>query len=192
MTGGTGLIGRQFIERYQKTYQFTVLTRQKQPSLTKNIKFINELPEENCFDVIINLAGEPIADKRWSKKQKDIICQSRWQISQNIVDFIKRSSYKPQCLISGSAIGIYGDTGNTCINESAPINAQDFSQTLCKTWEHIAQSVANECRVVTLRTGIVLAANGGALGKMKMPFYFGLGAKYLMVSNGCRGFISPI
>lgn len=179
ITGGTGLIGSHFIDEFQHTYQFTVLSRQKRPpiSLTKNVEVINQLPDHNSFDIIVNLAGEPIADKRWSKKQKDIICQSRWQISQNIVDFIKRSSYKPQCLISGSAIGIYGDTGNTSIDESAPINAQGFSQTLCKTWEHIAQSVANECRVVTLRTGIVLTKHGGALGKMKPPFYFGLGAK---------------
>ncbi|QBG35523.1 TIGR01777 family oxidoreductase [Litorilituus sediminis] len=183
ITGGTGLIGRQFIEKFHKRYQFTVLSRQKQPQppFTGNVDIINKLPDENCFDVIINLAGEPIADKRWSKKQKDIICQSRWQISQALVDFIRRSAYKPQCLINGSAIGIYGDTGNTSVDESSSINTDSFSQTLCQTWEKIAMSVADECRVLTLRTGIVLAAQGGALSKMKMPFYFGLGAK---ISHG--------
>jgi hypothetical protein len=180
ITGGTGLIGRHFIKAFQQPYQFTVLTRnidKARQSLPDGIEFIEKLPEQNRFEAIINLAGEPIVDKRWSAAQKEKICQSRWQITEQIIDMINRSELKPSCLISGSAIGYYGDTGKTQTVEDSLAETTDFSRSLCLKWEDIALKASKDCRVVLLRTGIVLANDGGALAKMHLPFSLGLGGK---------------
>ncbi len=180
ITGGTGLIGRHFIRAFQHKYQFTVLTRntlKAQKCLPQNIEFIEQLPEQNRFEVIINLAGEPIIDKRWTSAQKETICQSRWTITEQVVEMITRATTKPSCFISGSAIGYYGETGNVSTDEDAQVTKVDFAHSLCKKWESIALKACKHCRVVLLRTGVVLANDGGALAKMRLPFSLGLGGK---------------
>ena len=180
ITGGTGLIGRHFIKAFQQPYQFTVLTRNSEKAkhfLPEGVEFIEQLPEHNSFEVIINLAGEPIVDRRWTDSQKETICQSRWQITEQVVAMIERSETKPSCLISGSAVGYYGDTGNKSTDEEALITSSDFAHRLCQEWERIALKASGHCRVVLLRTGIILANDGGALTKMRLPFYCGLGGK---------------
>ncbi|KGJ91745.1 TIGR01777 family oxidoreductase [Colwellia psychrerythraea] len=180
ITGGTGLIGRHFINAFQQPYQFTVLTRNSQKAakiLPQCVEFIEELPEQNTFEVIINLAGEPIVDKRWTEMQKEKICQSRWQITEQVIAMIKRAKFKPACLISGSAIGYYGETGKKLTGEEVQVSHEDFAHLLCKKWEDIAQEASEHCRVVLLRTGVVLANDGGALAKMRLPFYLALGGK---------------
>ncbi|WP_019029968.1 TIGR01777 family oxidoreductase [Colwellia piezophila] len=180
ITGGTGLIGRHFINSFQQPYQFTVLTRNSQKAarcLPTGVDFIEELPDQNHYEVIINLAGEPIVDRRWTEKQKEKICQSRWQITEQVVAMIERAKFKPSCLISGSAIGYYGETGNVSTFEDAKVKQADFAHSLCKKWEDIALKAREHCRVVLLRTGVVLANDGGALSKMRLPFSLGLGGK---------------
>ncbi len=180
ITGGTGLIGRHFINSFQQPYQFTVLTRNTQKAknlLPLGVEFIEQLPEQNHYEVIINLAGEPIVDKRWTDSQKEIICQSRWQITEQVVAMIDRAKFKPSCLLSGSAIGYYGDTGNVATNEESVVCQKDFAQSLCDKWESIALKASEHCRVGLLRTGVVLANDGGALTKMRLPFSLGLGGK---------------
>lgn len=181
ITGGTGLIGRHFIKSFQQPYQFTVLTRNCRKAkkvLPEGIEFIEELPEQNHFEVIINLAGEPIVDRRWTVMQKEKICQSRWQITEQVIAMIERSKFKPICLISGSAIGYYGETGNVSTHEDAEVKQASFAHSLCKKWEGIALKASEHCRVVLLRTGVILANDGGALTKMRMPFSLGLGGKF--------------
>jgi len=180
ITGGTGLIGRHFIKAFQQPYQFTVLTRDIEEakwSVPEGVKLIEHLPEQNSFEAIINLAGEPIVDKRWTDSQKEQICQSRWQLTEQVVAMIERSETKPSCLISGSAIGYYGDTGTKETFEDSLVSHPDFSHELCQKWERIALKSSEHCRVVLLRTGIVLANDGGALAKMRLPFSLGLGGK---------------
>jgi len=180
VTGGTGLIARHFIKAFQQPYLFTVLTRDIEEakwSLPKEVKLIEHLPEQNTFEAIINLAGEPIVDKRWTNAQKEAICQSRWQLTEQVVAMIARSETKPSCLISGSAIGYYGETGNVSTDEEAQVTHADFSHRLCEKWEKIALQASEHCRVVLLRTGVVLAHDGGALAKMRLPFSLGLGGK---------------
>lgn len=180
ITGGTGLIGQHFIRAFHHKYQFTVLTRntlKSQKCLPNNIEFIEQLPEQSDFDVIINLAGEPIVDKRWTSAQKEIICQSRWQITEQVVAMIARATTKPSCLINGSAIGYYGETGVVSTPEDAQVTQTDFAHSLCKKWEELALKANEYCRVVLLRTGVVLANDGGALDKMRLPFSLGLGGK---------------
>lgn len=100
MTGGTGLIGRAFIERFAE-YSYTVLTRSVAgagallPDSVRLITSLSELANLNEFDAVINLAGEPIIGKRWSDRQKDTICQSRWQVTRQLVELFAASERPP-------------------------------------------------------------------------------------------------
>jgi len=179
ITGGTGLIGRHFINHFVNEYHFTVLTRNIDHALShlpENVELIDHLPNKNTFDVILNLAGEPIVDHRWSTKHKDKLRISRLGITQQLIDMILRSSMRPKVFLSGSAIGIYGDTGANVQTEQSTIEADDFGHELCQQWEALALEAASSVRVVLLRTAVVLASDGGALSKMSTPFRFGLGA----------------
>ena len=178
ISGGTGLIGRHLIKQLQKQYEVTVLTRD--PARAKRLLgktigtlHLEELRSVNDYDAIINLAGEPIADKRWTDKQKEIICNSRWDITTRLVDLINNSTNKPEVFISGSAVGVYGRQGDTPLNEDFTDYHQEFSSEVCQKWEEIARGA--QTRVCIVRTGIVLEEDGGALAKMVMPFRFGLG-----------------
>jgi uncharacterized protein (TIGR01777 family) len=182
ITGGTGLIGLAFINRFSE-HEFTVLTRtaltakQLLPSSVKLIDSLDNLQNLDAFDAVINLVGEPIINKRWTDKQKEIICQSRWVITQQLVDLFANSQKPPQVFLSGSAIGVYGNRGDTALNESSSVTANDFPTSLCLRWEEIAKKAEPHTRVILLRTGIVLAANGGALAKMILPFKLFLGGR---------------
>tara|TARA_B110000503_G_scaffold109433_1_gene163749 strand:+ start:4497 stop:5408 length:912 start_codon:yes stop_codon:yes gene_type:complete len=185
MTGGTGLIGQAFIRQFDD-HQFTVLSRSKPnkanassalPATVNLIDSLDRLHNLDDFDAVINLAGEPIIDKRWSPKQKHIICQSRWLLTQQLVDLFANSQTPPSVFLNGSAIGAYGDRGDQIVTEASPVEVTDFPTKLCLKWEEIAMGAAPYTRVVLLRTGIVLAAHGGALGKMLLPFKCCLGGR---------------
>lgn len=178
ITGGTGLIGRHLIQKLQKQYNVTVISRDPSRAkrlLGKSIVVLHneELRSVDDYDAIINLAGEPIADKRWTDNQKEIICNSRWDITTRLVDLINNSTNKPEVFISGSAVGVYGRQGDTPINEDFTDYHTEFSSKVCNKWEEIA--LGARTRVCIARTGIVLEEDGGALAKMVMPFRFGLG-----------------
>ncbi|EDK26400.1 putative sugar nucleotide epimerase, partial [Vibrionales bacterium SWAT-3] len=118
LTGGTGFIGSELIKSLN-TDDVTLLTRNPEKAkqclshLNQNnlhyIQSLDELNDLNDFDAVINLAGEPIADKRWSDEQKERICSSRWLITEKIVELIQASTTPPEVFISGSAVGYYGD-----------------------------------------------------------------------------------
>jgi uncharacterized protein (TIGR01777 family) len=188
ITGGTGLIGKALIKKLlQDNAVITVLTRNYTNAtkrLGKKVSFIDELSIsdiERC-DVVINLAGEAIADKRWSSNQKHKICNSRWQLTQQLTDLISRAKNPPRLFISGSAIGIYGRQNNQPIDEAFTIFHPEFTHEVCSTWEALAlKAESAKTRVAILRTGIVLTENGGALAKMLLPFKLGLGGQ---VSTG--------
>lgn len=182
ITGGTGLIGRNFINTYQDDHRFTVLTRNKNAAkqkLPENCQFIESLDafsQLNSFDAVINLAGEPIVDKRWTAAQKEIIEKSRLNTTQHLVNLCNQSESPPEVFISGSAIGFYGAQDDTEINEQFTGIHQEFSHDLCAKWEAVAkQATTATTRVCILRTGIVLASDGGALDKMLLPFKLGAG-----------------
>lgn len=182
ITGGTGLIGRHLIPRLLDLgHQITVVTRNPQKAssvLGPRVTLWQGLAEQsnlNGVDAVINLAGEPIADKRWTHEQKERLCQSRWNITQKLVDLINASDTPPSVLISGSATGYYGDLGEVVVTEEEPPH-NEFTHKLCARWEEIACRAQNDkTRVCLLRTGVVLAPDGGILGKMLPPFRFGLG-----------------
>ncbi|PSW42633.1 TIGR01777 family oxidoreductase [Photobacterium leiognathi] len=185
MTGATGFIGRALLPHFNHDH-VTVLTRNPTRAyhlLGHHINAVDSIESFDNFDefdAIINLAGEPIMNKRWSEKQKQKICQSRWDITKQLVNKINASTNPPHTFISGSAVGIYGDNQDKTIDESTPldINDNDFAQNVCHRWEQIAlEAQSEQTRVCLIRTGIVLGKQGGALARMLLPYQLGLGGK---------------
>lgn len=190
VTGATGLIGRYLINtlfEQDASVEFIGLTRdipRAQSLINAPVLWVDEISPETMtgVDVVINLAGEPIADKGWTKIQKTKICESRWQITQSLVDTLAKLDPPPKTFISGSAIGIYGRQNEQALSESFTDFYPEFTHQVCAKWEEIAQQVnpqqvAQLPRVVLLRTGIVLEAKHGALAKMLLPFKLGVGGK---------------
>ncbi|WBV22655.1 TIGR01777 family oxidoreductase [Pantoea piersonii] len=182
MTGGTGLIGRHLIPRLLTLgHQVSVVTRDvaaAREKLDAGVALWSGLAQQqnlDGIDAVINLAGEPIADKRWTEQQKQLLCESRWQITERIASLINASHSPPRVLISGSATGYYGDTGELVMTEEDQ-GQEEFTHSLCARWEQLALSAQSErTRVCLMRTGVVLANEGGALSKMKLPFRLGVG-----------------
>lgn len=182
ITGATGLIGTALYKKLRNQHQLTVLTRNANRAYQKlghdieAITQLSELNNLNQFDAVINLAGEPIAGKRWSNGQKRRIEQSRWQITEQLAHLFEASDQPPEVLISGSAIGYYGRQGREPVTEDSHKVHDEFTHRLCAHWETLAvQAESASTRVCLLRTGIVLAQDGGALQRMALPFKFGLG-----------------
>ena len=181
ITGGTGFIGSVFCEHLLRgDHSITIQTRHPQ-SVNGNIESIERLEDLNpseVFDVVINLTGEPIANKRWSEGQKQKIMNSRLETTEGLVEFFRRAEQKPELFISGSAIGFYGiGTSDENIDEEG-LGDTSFSSQLCQQWEASAlQAKLLGIRTCLLRTGIVLGQGGGALEKMTLPFKLGIGGK---------------
>jgi hypothetical protein len=183
LTGGTGLIGSALVNQWHDRHELIVLSRSAakvQSQFSERAQAVTSLSEVdfNTLDAVVNLAGEPIVGKRWSDAQKQVLCDSRWHITQQLVEAIKAAQTPPKVLLSGSAIGIYGRQQSQLINEDFSHFHAEFSQHLCQHWEELALAAAGpSTRVCVLRTGIVLANNGGALQKMLPPFKAGLGGR---------------
>lgn len=126
-------------------------------------------------DAVVHLAGEGIADKRWTDARKKSLKASRVEGTRRVVEALTAASPRPKVFVSGSAIGFYGDVPEGDVTESSPAG-KDFLAGLCVAWEAEAQKAEPlGVRVVLLRTGIVLGPGGGALGKMLLPFKLGAG-----------------
>lgn len=184
LTGGTGFIGKALCKSLlNHDHRLTVLSRrpEKVPSLcgeaVEAIDNLDKLDAEASFDAIINLAGEGIADARWTAKRKQILKDSRIKTTEQLVSFIDRAKKKPDVLVSGSAVGFYGDKGNVALDENS-LPYDDFSHRLCAEWEETAKNAeAYGVRVCILRTGLVIGNDGGFLKRMLPPFKFGLGGR---------------
>jgi hypothetical protein len=181
LTGGTGFIGVPLVQHLQALgYHVWVVTRQPDKArarLGADVSCVAQLMDlpEIPFRAVINLAGEPLASGRWSPSRKALFRSSRIGSTAALFEFFQRRKSYPPVLVSGSAIGIYGDCGDRLITEVEPAG-KDFSAELCKDWEQSAQVFA-DCgtRVCLLRTGIALGQGGGVLAKMLPAFRMGLG-----------------
>jgi uncharacterized protein (TIGR01777 family) len=180
ITGATGFVGRRLVERLQEQgHQPLILTRN--PAAAQRafptLEIIAYTPTESgswqqaiagC-DAVVNLAGEPIAESRWTPKQKQEILNSRQLGTQKIVEAIAQANPKPAVLVNASAIGYYGTSETATFDETSPAG-NDFLAEVCQAWEAEAKKVKDAgVRLVILRLGIVLG-NGGALAKMIPPF----------------------
>ncbi|MGO2304853.1 MAG: TIGR01777 family oxidoreductase [Providencia sp.] len=177
ITGGTGLIGTQLVqELVSRSHQITVLSRSPQKVYSlfcKAVECWTSLSDKknlNDFDAIINLAGEPIAEKRWTDEQKKILCDSRWKITQQLTELINASETPPAVFLSGSAVGYYGDQGQSVITEFDQPH-DEFTHQLAQHWEALAQNAQSSAtRVCLMRTGLVLSPKGGVLEKV-LPIF---------------------
>lgn len=129
------------------------------------------------IDAVVHLSGAPIASGRWTQARKAVLRASRVQATTALVTAMTAAQSGPRVLICGSAIGYYGDTGDRVVDESAPLGS-GFLAELVRDWEAAAAAgTAAGIRVVQLRSGVVLAAAGGMLGRLILPFKLGLGAR---------------
>lgn len=184
ITGGTGLIGRHLCKvLLREGHQLTVLSRHPETVAVKcgaavqAMAALDEWLPERTFDAVINLAGEPIVDAHWSTKRKQVLWDSRVTLTGKLVQRIAAARQKPAVLLSGSAVGYYGDRGDTELDEAASAG-NDFASGLCKAWEDEARAAEKHgVRVCLLRTGLVLSREGGLLGRMLPSFGLGLGAR---------------
>ncbi|MBM4263407.1 MAG: TIGR01777 family protein [Deltaproteobacteria bacterium] len=186
ITGASGFIGSALVQQLWKDFHSLVLLsrnprRQEEGSSTKT--YLSWQPGQSGAweqsvdgaDGVINLAGEPIAGKRWSVKQKQKLRSSRIETTQALVSAIAKAKVKPKFFLSASAVGYYGDRGDELLTEESP-PSNDFLGRLCADWEAEAKKAElYDIRVVQLRTGIVLGKDKGALKKMAPPFkmFFG-------------------
>jgi len=127
-------------------------------------------------EAVVNLAGEPIAEKRWTPQHLELLTSSRIATTRALVAALAAlpEGQRPGVLINGSAIGYYGTSSSQEFTEASPAGS-DVLGRLCVAWEQEAQVTASLCRLVILRIGIVLGADGGALGKMLPVFRLGFG-----------------
>jgi uncharacterized protein len=182
ITGGTGFIGRALCRTLAyEGHRITVLTRRTSEASrllgsSVNVVEWNGLEGgawERCLegaDAVINLAGAPIADARWTVARKRLLTDSRVLTTRLLVGAMSRRSLKPRTLISASGIGYYGASDDRVLNEGAA-RGEGFLADLCLAWEAEAMRAAQfGVRVVLLRTGMVLETDGGALPKMLLPF----------------------
>jgi uncharacterized protein (TIGR01777 family) len=187
ITGASGLVGSALVRLWQNQHQLILLSRsfeKIQRQFGNSVQAVDSLTKVdfNQLDMVVNLAGEPIANRRWSKAQKDRICQSRWHLTEQLVSAIQQASTPPHTLINASAVGFYGRQSAEAIDESYQSYYPEFSHDICARWENLANRARSaQTRVCILRIGIVLAADGGALKKMLPPFKLGLGG---VIGNG--------
>lgn len=187
LTGGTGLIGRQLCSHWlAQGYRLSVWSRRPEQvaslcgAAVRGVAHLQELDEP--VDAVINLAGAPIADRPWTHKRKALLWSSRINLTETLLAWLDGLERKPAVLISGSAVGWYGDAGERELTEASGPVQDDFPSQLCIAWEETAQRAeAFGIRVVLVRTGLVLAAQGGFLSRLLLPFKLGLGGP---IGNG--------
>ena len=187
ITGGTGMVGTSLTQLLlNKGYQVIVLTRQPRVSNVPNLTYavwdidkgyIDPSAIHNA-DTIVHLAGAGVADKRWSKKRKQEIVDSRVLSGALLVKYLTENSHQVKTLVAASAIGWYGpDTAQSLMNgfvETDPVDGAYLGVT-CKSWEESVKPIeALGIRLVTLRIGIVLNKKGGALAEFIKPAQFGM------------------
>jgi uncharacterized protein (TIGR01777 family) len=181
VAGGSGFIGEPLVRRLvARGDDVAVLTRNPskvhagRPVKWDPSSYGSWVDDVTGADVIINLAGENVGGGRWTEARKSRIMESRVTATRALFDAMARKPSQTRTLINASAIGYYGDRGDAQLDEnSTPGNG--FLTEVTQRWEELARTAERITRVVILRFGIVLAADGGALAKLLLPFRLGAG-----------------
>ncbi|MGP9639165.1 TIGR01777 family oxidoreductase [Halomonas sp. AOP42-A1-14] len=188
VTGGSGFVGQRLCQLLsEQGHEVQVVSRsphqvrERLPS-SCDIRDSAQAFIESPPDALVNLAGEPIAAKRWSDEQKAKLINSRVAATEQLVALCKQLKANgqplPKVMVSGSAMGYYGAQGKRVVSEETMPN-EEFAHRLCQQWEAAAQPIeALGVRLAILRTGLVLEASGGSLQKMLPPFKWGLGGRF--------------
>ena len=183
LAGATGFLGRPLMNALRSAgHELVSLTRQ--PRGIDGVREVSWTPDGTAgpwaeavdgADTIVNLAGESIADGRWTEARKRALRDSRLLSTRSLVAAIDRAAWRPSLLVSSSAVGYYGPRGDEPVDErDGP--GSDFLATLSVEWEEAACLAADKgTRVVLVRTGLVLERDGGALAAMLTPFKLGVG-----------------
>lgn len=176
VTGGTGFIGQALCPALiRQGYSLCVLSRTPRVS-SADIRYVNSLDEVETPipPIVINLAGEGIADKRWSHQRKQTLYQSRVGVTESLVQLYSKHGVSPETVISGSAVGFYGAHRDEYLDEDDQFTP-GFSHDLCQQWETAAEQFVDS-RVCRLRIGVVIG-EGGMIGRLKLPFSLGAGGR---------------
>jgi uncharacterized protein len=214
ITGGTGLIGNALTSLLvSKGYKVIILSRSQKSSDNPAVSYAQWDVEKGTIDIaaiqeadyIIHLAGAGVADKRWTKKRKQEIVESRIKSGALLVKALKENENKVKAFISSSAIGWYGPDNDLSLKngfkEDAPAH-NDFLGNTCVQWEQSTKAIESVGkRSVYVRTGIVLSNEGGALKEFKTPMKFGIAAilgggkqiiSWVHIEDICRMYIYAI
>ncbi len=191
IAGGSGLVGKRLCHLLLKSYDVSVLTRGK-TRIENKVNMIhwniqekkNDIAPGDSFDVVINLTGAGIADKRWTSKRKNELINSRVKSTEYLGEILANMSEKPEVYIGASAIGYYGERGESLLTETDEAGSE-FLCECCILWEKAHESIRPLVgRFVVLRIGIVLSTLGGAMKEIVKPVkmgvagYFGMGKAY--------------
>lgn len=184
LTGGTGLIGRALCRTWAaQGHEVLVWSRTPQRvaalcSGAVGVGQLQDIPDAALLDAVVNLAGAPIADRRWTASRRAVLTRSRIDLTRSLVDWLATLPQRPRVLISGSAVGWYGDGHELVLDEDSAQQQPDFGSLLCAAWEQEAlRARALGLRVVLLRTAAVFSPQGGMLARLRLPFSLGLGGR---------------
>jgi uncharacterized protein (TIGR01777 family) len=182
VTGSHGLIGTALIPRLRADGHRVVRLVRGAPEGSDDVRWDPDAGTVDAADLegvdaVVHLAGAGIGDKKWTPARKQLILESRTRGTGLLARTLAGLRRRPSVLVSGSAVGYYGDRGAEMLTEeSGP--GDDFTAQVCVAWEAATAPAAEAgIRVVTIRSGIVLAAHGGALHRMLLPFKLGLGGR---------------
>ncbi|MGD0754870.1 MAG: TIGR01777 family oxidoreductase [Bacteroidales bacterium] len=184
ITGGTGLVGTHLgIKLQELGYEIAILSRNKRNENKIQTYFWNYNKNEidkdaiNTSDYIIHLAGENLGERRWTSKRKQLVFDSRIKSAELIYNNIDKGNNRLRAFITASAIGYYGAiTSDKIFSETEP-PSDDFLGQTCKKWEQVADRFTDiGIRTVKIRTGVVLAKQGGVLSKIIIPIKLGIGS----------------
>jgi uncharacterized protein (TIGR01777 family) len=189
VTGGTGFVGHAVCPQLAAAgHDVVVLTRQSAPRLPPGrVTATTRLHDLDAseFGAVVNLAGAPIGDARWTDERKRLLLESRVNTTVQLVEWMGRAKRRPPVLVSASAVGYYGEQGDRPITEDTP-PTPGFTYDLCAAWEREATKAGElGVRVCLMRIGVVLDQGGGALAKMLPAFRMGAGGR---LGNGTHWF----
>lgn len=181
VTGASGFIGghvvRALAGRGVQVWAWTrnvARTRVRLPAETRVIASLAQIPSDTPIDAIVNLAGAPVIGPPWTESRRRLLVDSRVKTTEQVIEWCRNRESRPGVLISASAIGYYGPAGEEWLDETAPPQPQSFQSQLCMAREAAADAARGlPVRVVNLRIGLVLGADGGILPRLALPAKLG-------------------